>query len=281
MTKYGCLAIFVVLVVGMTACGGPETGSVPAGVHGDYDYTAHITFDRAPLTPRACSVARYGAQYCDVMTHMRDPYMDSDDLTNVHESQHFMAHENDGMTPARDKFIYLRGDKAARFPEPASRTRVIYASIKDRGVTYNTYIGGRPDQELGENIVDEWRAYITEEITAIEIAKIQGQTSGVQGLVLAGVEFLYYNAAMLHALSLAEPDFLRLEQPVAIFAMLAEETKAWSIDRGINVNLFVPSANDRAKTLLNNFRTAERNAPIRSALQTIYGPEWTQRVLGF
>lgn len=250
---------------------------------GDYDYKQHITLVTIPTTSSGCNAAQYGTFYCDVMTHTQSPYLSADTLTNVHETQHFMAHERDGSTAAADKFIYLRNGQGAHFPEPQLKTQDIVSSIQHQGTTYNTYIASRPTQPIGENIVDEWRAYLTEEIAAIQIAKIKGQGAGsVSGLVLGGVEFMYYNAAALHALSTKEPGFLTAQpQAVAIFAMLAEEMKTWTVDQGITPGLFIQFTNDKAKALLNDLRTASKNAGIRSTLKSLYGSVWTQRVLGF
>jgi hypothetical protein len=254
-----------------------DSGTKPSG---DYDYTKHIKWHTIPSTGKSCNTASYGQFYCDVMTHTKSPYYGSDTLTNVHETQHFMAHENDGTTPASDKFIYFRNGKGAFFPEPTMTTQGIYSSIKLKGTTYNTYIAGRPGQKLGENIVDEWRAYLTEEIAAIQIAKIKGQTS-VSGLVLGGVEFLYYNAAMLHALHTKEPSFLANNpQAKAVFAMMAEETKLWTIDQGVDKGLFFSSTNAKAKATLAEIATGANGAHIRSTIKAIYGPVWAKRVLG-
>lgn len=250
---------------------------------GDYDYEQHITLVTIPTTSSGCNAAQYGSFYCDVMTHTQSPYLSADTMTNVHETQHFMAHEHDSSTAAADKFIYLRNGQGAHFPEPQLKTQDIVSSIQHQGTTYNTYIASRPTQPIGENIVDEWRAYLTEEIAAIQIAKIKGQGAGsVSGLVLGGVEFMYYNAAALHALSTKEPGFLTAQpQAVAIFAMLAEEMKTWTVDQGITPGLFIQPTNDKAKALLSDLRTASKNAGIRSTLKSLYGSVWTQRVLGF
>lgn len=252
----------------------PDTGPAP----GDYDYTKHITFHTIASTGASCNASQYGTYYCDVLTHTKGPYLQADTLTNIHESQHFMAHENDGATAASDKFIYLGGGKGAFFPEPTLTTQGIWGSIKYQGTTYNTYIAGRPGQLLGENIVDEWRAYLTEEIVAIQMAAISGQKS-VSGLVLGGVEFLYYNAAALHALQTKEPAFLPANpQAVAVFAMLAEEAKSWTIDKGVVPNLFTGSA--KASAMLTELRTGPAQAHIRSTIKSLYGAQWADRVLG-
>lgn len=255
----------------------PDTGPGPDI---GYDWTKHITFHTIAATGGSCNAGTYGAYYCDVMTHTQGPYLGADTLTNVHESQHFMAHENDGSTAAADKFIYFANGKGAFFPEPQLKTKGIWDAIQIKGSCYNTYIASRPDQALGENIVDEWRAYITEEIVAIQMAAIQGKTSGVSGLVLGGVEFLYYNAAALHALQTKEPAFLQANpQAVAVFAMLAEEAKKWTIDKGLTPGLFsFPSS---ANGILAELRTGPNSAPIRNTLKGLYGAKWTSSVLGF
>lgn len=257
----------------------PDAGPVTP-TPGDYDYTKHIKLTSIASTGGSCSTATYGTFYCDVMLHTQSPYLGSDTLTNVHESQHFMAHEHDSSTAAADKFIYLKNGQGAFWPEPKLLTQGIWDAIKHQGTTYNTYIASRPTQPLGENIVDEWRAYLTEEIVAIQMAAIKGQKSGISGLVLGGVEFLYYNAAALHALKTKEPTFLSgSPQAVAIFAMLAEEARYWTIDRGLTVGLWsFPSS---ANAVLAELRTGTGSAPIRATLQSLYGPVWTKRVLGF
>jgi hypothetical protein len=255
----------------------PDQGS-PAG---DYDYTQHISWTTIAGTGAACNPSQYGTYYCDVMTHTKSPYLGADTLTNVHETQHFMAHEHDSATAAADKFIYYKSGKGARWPEPQLKTQGIVSVIQHQGTTYNTYIAGRPSQALGENIVDEWRAYLTEEIAAIQIAKIKGQGPGsITGLVLGGIEFMYYNAAALTALQSKEPSFLpQNKQAVAVFAMLAEEMKAWTIDQGITPGMFFSLTNNKAKQLLTDLRTAPKNLPIRNTLRSLYGPVWCKRVL--
>ena len=101
-------------------------------------------------------------------------------------------------------------------------------------------------------------------------------------LVLGGVEFMYYNAAALHALAVEEPSYLNENpQALAIFAMLAEQTKEWTIDQGIEVDLFSSWSNDRAKGELNDFRTSPDNEAIRETLRDLFGASWTNEVLGF
>jgi len=265
----------------------PDSGPIvppraDAGSSAGYDYRKSITWHSISSSGKSCDAKRYGPYYCDVMGHTKSPYLSSDTMTNVHESQHFMAHENDRATAASDKFIYFRGGKGAFFPEPNLKTSGIVSSITFKGTTYNTYIASRPSQSLGENIVDEWRAYLTEEIAAIEIAAGKGQTSGINGLVLGGVEYLYYNAAMLHALQTKEPNFLaQYPQAKAVFAMLAEETIAWTVDRGVKKGLFFSLTNAKAQSTLTNLATAASQAHIRGTLRSLYGSAWTSRVLGF
>ncbi len=256
-----------------------DSGTPP--LPGDYDYKQHIKWHTIPSTGKSCSVASYSTFGCDVMTHTKSPYYQSDIMTQVHETQHFMAHENDGATAASDKFIYFKNGKGAFFPEPNIKTQDIVASIKFQGTTYNTYIASRPTQKLGENIVDEWRAYLTEEIAAIQLAQAKGQTSGISGLVLGGVEYLYYNACMLHALQTKESSYFSNPQGKAVFAMLAEETKLWTVDQGVKKNLFFSLTNQKALATLNDIATGASQAHIRTTLRSIYGSTWTNRVLGF
>lgn len=263
---------------------GPDDGGalVVDAAPEDYDWMDHIDFYEIDSVGRSCDEGRYGVHYCDVMDHTINPYLASDLLTNVHETQHFMLHENDGATPAADKFIYWRQGKGAFFLEPDITTGDVVEFIADEYLVYDTYIAQRLSQPLGENIVDEWCAYLTEEIVAIQMAHIEGETSGVDGLVVAGVEFLYYNAAALHALTVKEPSYLEDNpQSLAIFAMMAEGTKEWTIDQGVDVDLFTSWANDRAKQQLADFRTSPANEPIRQTLRELYGEAWTLRVLGF
>jgi len=255
----------------------PDTGPGPIPP-GDYDFLQHITFSAIASSGAPCNASQYGTFYCDVLTHTQAPYLQADTLTNIHETQHFMAHEHDSSTAAADKFIYYQGGKGAFFPEPQLTTQGIYDSIKLQGTTYNTYIAGRPGQAIGENIVDEWRAYLTEEIVAIQIASLKGQSS-VSGLVIGGVEFLYYNAAALHALKTKEPAFLTSHpQALAVFAMMAEETKKWTIDKGVVPGLFVGSA--KAAATLTELRTGPNSVHIRDTLKALYGATWASRVLG-
>jgi hypothetical protein len=260
----------------------PPDTTPPGPGPGDYDFTQHIQWHSIPSTGASCNASQYGAFYCDVMTHTKAPYLGADALTNVHESQHFMAHENDSSTPAADKFIYYQQGKGAFWPEPQLSTQGIYDSIKYKGTTYNTYIAGRPGQALGENIVDEWRAYLTEEIAAIQMAKLKGQGPGsIGGLVLGGIEFLYYNAAALHALKTKEPAFLQNNpQAKAVFAMLAEVAKQWTIDQGVVPGMFVSTSNAKANAMLNELRSGPNSQHIRDTIKALYGPKWASRVLG-
>jgi len=265
------------------------TDSAPGGADAavdaaptDYDWRDHIDFYEIDPTGFSCDESRYGVHYCDVMGHTESPYLSSDLLTNVHETQHFMLHENDGATPEADKFVYWQQGKGAFFLEPDITTSDVVEYIAHQYLVYDTYIAERPTQPLGENIVDEWCAYLTEEIVAIQMAHIEGDTSGVDGLVVAGVEFLYYNAAALHALAEKEPAYLADNpQSLAIFAMMAEETKEWTIDQGVEVGLFTSWANERVEQQLDDFRTDPANEPIRQTLRDLYGEAWTVRVLGF
>ncbi len=238
-----------------------------------FDWQKQIELVNIPSVSRPCDVSRFKRFYCDVMQHTKNPYLGSGDpSTDVHETQHFMLHEH---AKAGSKFIYWQDGKGAYFPEPRSLTRdvtdkIIYKS----GMYYKTYIASRPTQVLGENIVDEWRAYLTEEIYGIEAANSQGMGAG-------GVEFLYYNAAALHALSEKEPEYLTNKQGVAVFAMLAEVAHEWTISRGVEKNFFSGPANQRAQSILALMRTDPAHAPMRDALKKIYGSAWTARVLGF
>ncbi|MCA9666988.1 MAG: hypothetical protein KC503_15420 [Myxococcales bacterium] len=258
-----------------------QDSGTPPPPPGDYDYRKHLSFVSISKRNASCPTS-YGTYYCDVLLHTQQPYMSADVMTNIHETQHFMAHEHDSSTAAADKFIYLSGGQGAFFPEPPLVTSDIYSSIKWQGSVHSTYISGRPSQALGENIVDEWRAYITEEIVAIEWCAIKNQTSGFSGLVLGGIQFLYYNAAMLHAVDTKKPGWLQ-QNPAApaIFAMLAEETKRYTIDRGVKVGLFTSITNQKMLDLLNRLRTDPAEAHIRQTLTKLFGSVWTQRVLGF
>ena len=260
----------------------PDIDAAVDAAPADYNWMDHLQFHTISPTGGNCNEGTYGKHYCDVMGHTKNPYLASDTLTNVHETLHFMLHEHGGATPENDKFIYWREGKGAFFMEPTITTKDIVEYIADEYTTYNTYIQSRPNQVLGENIVDEWCAYLTEEITAIEMAHIQGKTSGVDGLVVAGIEFMYYNAAALHALAQKEPDYLANNpQSLAIFAMLAEGVKEWTIDQGVEVGIFTSWANERAEKQLEDFRTKPANEPIRQTLRDLYGQAWTSRVMGF
>lgn len=238
-----------------------------------YDWQKEIALVSIPAVNRACDLKRFQRFYCDVMRHTRSPYLNSGDpSTDVHETQHFMLHEH---AKSGQKFIYWQDGKGGYFPEPKTLTRDIVSKILFKnGMYYKTYIASRPNQVLGENIVDEWRAYLTEEIYGIEVGNSRGMGAG-------GIEFLYYNAAMLHALSEKEPSYLTNKQGIAVFAMLAEIAHEWSISKGVNRNFFDSHANQRAKNILALMRTDGDHAPMRETLKKIYGQTWTQRVLGF
>jgi len=272
---------------GDTGDAGPIDGAIggdaaPDAAPADYDWMAHIDFYEIAATGFSCNEAQYGHHYCDVMGHTQDPYLSADLLTNVHETQHFMLHENDGATPEADKFIYWRDGNGAFFLEPETVTSDVVQYISHQYTVYDTYIAERPSQPLGENMFDEWCAYLTEEIVAIQMAHLEGQTSNVEGLVVASVEFMYYAAAALHALAVEEPSYLEDNpQALAIYAMLAEGTKEWTIDQGIEVDLFSSWANDRAEGELDDFRNSADNEDIRQTLRDLYSDAWTNRVLGF
>jgi hypothetical protein len=225
-----------------------------------------------PSTGRACDARRYSRFYCEVMQYTRSPYLGSGDpATDVHETQHFMLHEN---TKPGSKFVYFQDGKGAHFPEPRILTRDVAEFIPFKsGMYYGTYIASRPTQVLGENIVDEWRAYLTEEIFGIERGSSEGMGAG-------GVEFLYYNAAMMHALAQQEPAYLSNKQGVAVFAMLAEIAHEWSITKGVEKGFFNSAANQRARKILDLMRNDQAHAPMRESLKKIYGAAWTARVLG-
>jgi hypothetical protein len=122
--------------------------------------------------------------------------------------------------------------------------------------------------------VDEWRAYLTEEIYGIEVGNSRGMGAG-------GVEFLYYNAAMISVLAEREPEFLTKKNGIAIFAMLAEVAQEWSIARGVEKNFFDGIAQQRAQKILELMRQDPAHAPMRETLKKIYGAAWTKRVMGF
>jgi hypothetical protein len=207
------------------------------------------------------------------MRYTRNPYLGSGDpATDVHETQHFMLHEQ---ARSGSKFIYWQHGKGAYFPEPKTLTRdIVDKIIFKQGMYYNTYISSRPTQVLGENIVDEWRAYLTEEIYGIEVGNSRGMGAG-------GVEFLYYNAAMISVLAEREPEFLTKKNGIAIFAMLAEVAQEWSIARGVEKNFFDGIAQQRAQKILELMRQDPAHAPMRETLKKIYGAAWTKRVMGF
>lgn len=115
---------------------------------------------------------------------------------------------------------------------------------------------------------------MTEEIYGIEVGNSSGMGAG-------GVEFLYYNAAMLTALAEREPEYLAKKNGIAIFAMLAEVAHDWSITRGVEKNFFSGPANQRAQKILELMRNDPAHDPMRATLKKIYGASWTKRVLGF
>lgn len=239
----------------------------------DYDWVKNIELVDVPRVSRSCDVTRYKRFYCDVMTHTKKPYLGSGDTaTDVHETQHFMAHE---VTRPQSKFIYFEGGKGAFFPEPRTSTGGISDKILFKsGMYYKTYITSRPTQALGENIMDEWRAYITEEISGIE----RGDS---EGLGIGGVEFLYYCAAMIQGLDEKEPGYLQNKQGIAVFAMLAELVNEWTIKQGIEKDFFSQTSTDRARKILSLLRSDPAHAGMRQTLIRLYGANWTDRVLGF
>ena len=249
--------------------------STPANRTGPqlYEWKKEIDLVSIPSTGRSCDTGRYSRFYCEVMEYTRSPYLGSGDAaTDVHETQHFMLHEH---TKPGSKFIYWQDGQGAHFPEPSILTRDVADFILFKsGMYHGTYIESRPTQVLGENIVDEWRAYLTEEIFGIERGSSAGMGAG-------GVEFLYYNAAMMHALSQREPVYLSNKQGVAVFAMLAEVAQEWTITKGVEQGFFSEDANQRARRILDLMRSDPAHAPMRETLKTIYGAAWTERVLGF
>ena len=78
--------------------------------------------------------------------------------------------------------------------------------IKSKGKIYNTYVKNRLGQEIGENIVDEWGAYVVEANTLIETVE-NGQRMTNDGVEGASMEAAYYNAAAVHAIYKNDPSF--------------------------------------------------------------------------
>ena len=141
---------------------------------------------------------------------------------------------------------------------------------------YKTYIASRSDQVMGENMVDEWQAYIAETIGLIESTEAGTPTpnDSVEG---GAAEFLYYNASAMQALLEKEPGHLEKANVKAIFAMLAEKTR-FIYDK-LEGNDSLRSAH--TKKLFIHMQTNPEAEPIREALKQIYGAVWTKRVLGF
>jgi hypothetical protein len=218
--------------------------------------------------------------YKDVMTHVKQPYLQGGALTAVHESHHFLLHENDGRTPASDKFVYHKGGKGTFFLEPNTKTAVVETylpqSIVQNAKLYNTYIKSRPTQVIGENMVDEWQAYITESIALIEATKAGASipNDSVEG---GAAEFLYFNATALLALSEKEPGHLTKPNVKAIFAMLAEKSR-WIYDNLVDLNQLQKA---HTKEIFDHLQSSPDSEAVRNALKKIYGPTWTARVLGF
>jgi hypothetical protein len=238
-----------------------------------FQWQQQVNLVSIPAMNRPCDETRFKRFYCEVMRYTRSPYLSSGDpATDVHETQHFMLHEQ---ARTGSKFIYWQDGKGVYFPEPKTLTGdIVDKIIFKQGIYFKTYIGSRPSQTLGENIMDEWRAYLTEEIYGIEVGNSTGMGAG-------GVEFLYYNAAMLTALAEREPNYFANKSGVAAFAMLAEIAHDWSITRGVEKNFFSGPANQRAQKILELMRNDPDHSSMRETLKNIYGASWTKKVLGF
>lgn len=243
-----------------------------------YQWRDHISFITIPRGNFKGNT--YGSKhYKDVMDHTKQPYLQDSPLTIVHETQHFMLHENDGRTPEQDKFIYYQDGQGAFFLEPQLRTKTVAAFIPasmPRTSLFNTYIQSRPEQVLGENIFDEWTAYIAERISLIEatIAGVNVSDDSVSG---ATGEFFLYATAAMTALLEREPQHLEHKNTKAIFAMHAERTR-WIHDESIRLNL---PRHERIKGYFAYLRSHPDAAKMRSALKTIYGQAWTEAIIGF
>jgi len=245
----------------------------------DYDWEKHINF--VDVAPSKFSGNTYTSEhYKDVMSHVQRPYLQDSALTIVHESHHFLLHEQDGKTAARDKFVYHKQGKGAYYLEPNLKTLAVDQSlpsaIVSKGKLYKTYIKSRPNQEIGENMVDEWQAYIAENISLIEATK-NGTNITNDSVEGASTEFLYYNATAMMRLAKDEPAHLEKENTKAIFAMLAEKTR-WIHDNMKDMNQLSTS---HSQEIFDHLQSNEESKEIREALKKIYGAGWTKRVLGF
>lgn len=245
----------------------------------DYDWEKHIKFVDVP--EYQFSGNTYGsAHYRDVMTHVKEPYLQGGALTAVHESHHFLLHENDGRTPAQDKFVYHRAGQGTFYLEPKTKTVEVEAhlpqSIIQMAKLYKTYIQSRPTQSLGENIVDEWQAYIAESISLIEATNAGAPmpNDSVEG---GAAEFLYFNAVALQVLYEKEPEHLKKDNVKAIFAMLAEKSR-WIHDHLGKDNQLQSS---HTKEVFEHLQSHPDSLAVRKALIGIFGAKWTNRVLGF
>lgn len=245
----------------------------------DFIWRDHITLVDVPAV-RFNGNTWGSAVFKDTMTHVRQPYLLDGPLTSVHESMHFILHENDGRNPGGGKFIYAGDGKGAFWPESTVTTGQIEPSIPRAiaatGKLYNTYIRSRPSQVLGENIFDEWLAYITETYSLIESDRAGNKVpnDSVEG---SSSEFLYYCATAMHVIYTKDPKHLEKQNVKAIFAMLAERTR-WLVD---NLPKTPGLTATRTLQLYEHLRTNADSQAIRDSLQKIYGPIWTQRVLGF
>ncbi len=255
-----------------------KKGDVVTAEVADYDWRADINLVDVATT--SYNENSYGSShYKDVMTHTKNPFLNDSPLTNVHESQHFMLHENDGRTPEADKFIYYGGGKGAFFLEPTTKTSVLATYIPSsmpKTSLHNTYIVKRPTQVMGENIFDEWTAYISETVSLIEATNAGSamRNDSVEGAV---AEFMMYCAAGMTAILDKEPAHLEKPNVKAIFAMHAERVSKIREDLESNDAL----KHTRTVEVMEYLKSHADAQKIRDALKTIYGATWTQRVLGF
>jgi len=253
-----------------------------SGQTGSYDWKSEIEF--VSVAARAYTGNTHGsATFKDIISHTKNPYhMNDGVLTGIHETAHFLLHEVRGRQGT--KFIYYKDGQGAFLPEPKTLTGRIVPHLPSNILSEQTismsvhdlYISRRLNQPLGENIFDEWLAYIVETKTLVEstIAKTPVKNDSVDG---ASVQFLYYCAVAMHTVWTEEKALFNQKNFKAIFAMLAEEASA-THQQLIGLTSI---RSDRAKRLMEHLRTAPSSQGIRDSLKAIYGADWTQRVLGF
>ena len=222
--------------------------------------------------PKRDNVTGLGDVLNDIESHMPAGhiYRDSDKITWAHETSHGI-HSHLRMKFRRDKRIngfYLLDNKACIIEEPnttiQATARIVPKSL--RGGVYNLYMiqQARSWGDTPLYIFDEWVAYANGSACRLDLEiKPRSET------VLFMLEFNVYSICVAHASGSEDPQFKS-------FLM-------WHLERCMN--LYKDSKNlgnsSRHDAYLEKIRSSNDAESWREKTRKYFGPQWTNRVLGF